>query len=70
VPTQGRVGKCLALRVVVLSGDLTFEMRGRKKETLRPGDAFYVPKGCEHRGFAATEETVRLISVCYPLGTP
>lgn len=52
----------------VLSGDLTLEMRGRKKETLRPGDAFYVPKGCEHRGFAATEETVRLITVRYPLG--
>ncbi len=52
----------------VLSGDLTLEMRGRKKETLRPGDAFYVPKGCEHRGFAATEEIVRLITVRYPLG--
>ena len=52
----------------VLSGDLTLEMRGRKKETLRPGDAFYVPRGCEHRGFAATEETVRLITFCHPLG--
>jgi len=49
----------------VLSGTLTLEVRGRKRETLRPGDAFYVPKGCEHRGFAA-EGTVRLITVCHP----
>jgi transcriptional regulator with XRE-family HTH domain len=50
----------------ILSGSLTLEIRGGEKETLRPGDAFYVPKGCEHRGFAATEETVRLIAVYYP----
>lgn len=51
----------------ILSGTLTLEVRGRKKETLRPGDAFYVPKGCQHRGFADTEETVRLIAVYYPV---
>jgi transcriptional regulator with XRE-family HTH domain len=50
----------------LLSGSLTLEVRGGEKETLRPGDAFYVPKGCEHRGFAATEETVRLITVYHP----
>ena len=38
-----------------------------EKETSRPGDAFYMPKGREHRGYATTEETVRLITVYYPV---
>ena len=50
----------------VLSGTLTLEMRGRSPQTLRPGDAFYVPKKTTHRGFATGAETVRLITVCYP----
>lgn len=50
----------------ILSGTLILEVRGRGKETLRPGDAFYVPKGREHRGFAATKEAVRLITVYHP----
>lgn len=50
----------------VLAGTLTLEIRGRDRQTLRPGDAFYVPQSTTHRGFAAEGETVRLITVCYP----
>ncbi len=50
----------------IISGSLVLEIKGRKKQTLRPGDAFYVSKGQEHRGFAASNEPVRLITVYYP----
>ena len=33
---------------------------------MRPGDAFYIPKGEEHRGFAADDEPVRLITIVLP----
>lgn len=49
----------------VLSGDLTLEIDGMPKKTLRPGDAFYVPKGVKHRGYVKSEP-VRLITVYSP----
>jgi transcriptional regulator with XRE-family HTH domain len=50
----------------VLAGTLRFETKGEKPRTLRAGDAFYVPKGVTHRGFAVGAEPVRLISLCSP----
>jgi transcriptional regulator with XRE-family HTH domain len=50
----------------VLSGNLTLEIKGRPKRMLRPGDACYIAKGQEHRGFAIEGDPVRLITVCYP----
>lgn len=50
----------------VISGSLTLELRGQDKRTVRTGDAFYVPKGMEHRGFAAEDAPVRLVTVYYP----
>jgi transcriptional regulator with XRE-family HTH domain len=50
----------------VLLGGLVLEVEGEPPQTLRPGDAFYVPKGTAHRGYAADGQPVRLISVCYP----
>ncbi len=50
----------------ILSGALVLEIQGKEKHpTLRPGDAFYIPRGCVHRGYAA-EEPVRLVTVYYP----
>lgn len=50
----------------VLSGQLILEVKGQSVKTLRPGDAFYVQPGTEHRGYAAPEEPVRLITVYSP----
>ena len=50
----------------VISGSLVLEIKGQQKQTLRPGDAFYVPKGLEHRGFAAGDAPARLVTVYYP----
>jgi len=50
----------------ILQGLLTFEIKGRPAEQLRPGDAFYVPRGLTHRGYAASDEPVRLVTVCTP----
>jgi transcriptional regulator with XRE-family HTH domain len=50
----------------LLAGILTLEIKGQPKQTLRPGDAFYIKKGQEHRGFAGDGEPVRLITVYYP----
>jgi transcriptional regulator with XRE-family HTH domain len=50
----------------ILSGQLILEVKGRPVKTLRPGDAFYVPADTEHRGYAAPEEPVRLITVYSP----
>jgi len=50
----------------VVAGSLTLEVRGRKPAVLRPGDAFYVSKGQDHRGFATGDEPARLITVCHP----
>lgn len=51
----------------VLSGTLILEIRGENPRTLRPGDAFYVPAGVFHRGYAARGDAVRLITATVPL---
>jgi len=50
----------------VLSGSLTLEVEGREKQSVRPGDAFYVPKGTSHRGYAVGNQPVRLVTVYHP----
>jgi mannose-6-phosphate isomerase-like protein (cupin superfamily) len=50
----------------ILSGSLALEVEGEKKKAVRPGDAFYVPKGTSHRGYAIGDEPVRLVSVYHP----
>jgi mannose-6-phosphate isomerase-like protein (cupin superfamily) len=50
----------------VLSGSLTLEIEGREKQHVRPGDAFYVPKGTSHRGYATGDKPVRLVTVYHP----
>ena len=50
----------------VLLGSLVLEVEGQPPQILRPGDAFYVPKGTAHRGYAKGDQPVRLVSVCYP----
>lgn len=50
----------------VLSGSLALELEGKRRQTVRPGDAFYVPKGTSHRGYALGDEPVRLVSVYHP----
>ena len=50
----------------VLSGSLILEVKGEKKRSLRTGDAFYLPKGTMHRGYAPEGEEARLITVSYP----
>ena len=50
----------------VISGNLVLEIQGEDKRTVRPGDAFYVAKGTEHRGFATGDAPARLITVYYP----
>jgi transcriptional regulator with XRE-family HTH domain len=50
----------------VLSGSLTLEIKKQPKQMVRPGDAFYIPKGEEHRGFAAGDEPVRIVTVYNP----
>jgi transcriptional regulator with XRE-family HTH domain len=50
----------------LLSGHMNFDIRGEDRIVLRPGDAFYIPKGVVHRGFAAHDEKVRLITVYSP----
>ena len=50
----------------VLSGNLVVEIKNRTAENLRPGDAFYIPSGTLHRGFAVGEEPVRLVTLFYP----
>ena len=50
----------------ILSGNLAMEIKNQPKQILRPGDAFYISKGQEHRGFATKDEPVRLVTVCHP----
>jgi transcriptional regulator with XRE-family HTH domain len=50
----------------VLAGTMRLEIKGKKPRILRPGDAFYIPKGTTHRGLAVGAEAVRLISLCCP----
>ncbi len=46
----------------VLSGELVLEIQGEAPRALRAGDAFYVPAGVSHRGYAAAGGAVRLIT--------
>lgn len=50
----------------VLSGELILEFQGEAPSVLRPGDAFYVPAGVSHRGYAAKDDAVRLITATVP----
>jgi transcriptional regulator with XRE-family HTH domain len=50
----------------VLAGNLTLELKAAGRKLLRPGDAFYVPKGTAHRGYATGADPVRLITVYHP----
>jgi transcriptional regulator with XRE-family HTH domain len=50
----------------LISGCLVLEIKGQEKQTLRPGDGFYIPKGLEHRGFATDDGPVRLVTAYYP----
>ncbi len=47
-------------------GALILEIQGEDPRTLRPGDAFYVPVGVAHRGYAAEGDAVRLITATVP----
>ena len=49
----------------VLAGELILSVRPGRRRRLRPGDAFYVSKSTEHRGYAA-DGPARLITVCSP----
>ena len=50
----------------ILSGGMVLEIQGGPKKTLRPGDAFYVPKDQRHRGYVAKDQPARLITVYSP----
>lgn len=50
----------------VLGGCLALELEGHPAQILRPGDAFYVPKGVAHRGYASGDQPVRLVTVYHP----
>jgi transcriptional regulator with XRE-family HTH domain len=47
----------------LISGELALELRDQPKRILRVGDAFYIPKGVEHRGYSVGEESARVITV-------
>lgn len=49
----------------ILSGSLLLDVKGGEPRTLRPGDAFYIERGVEHRGHAQ-DEPVRLITIYSP----
>ena len=50
----------------ILSGNLVLEIEKQPKQSLRPGDAFYIRKGQEHRGYATKDEPVRLVTTYHP----
>jgi len=50
----------------VVSGAIRLEIENEGEFTLRPGDAFYVPRNTVHRGFAVGDEPARIITVCHP----
>jgi transcriptional regulator with XRE-family HTH domain len=50
----------------VLSGELVLDIQGEASRTLRAGDAFYVPAGVSHRGYASAREPARLITAAIP----
>ncbi len=47
----------------IVSGNLEFEIKDKKKKLLRTGDAFYIPAGLEHRGYVVGDEPSRVITV-------
>jgi len=51
----------------VLEGKFVLEIEGEDQKTLRTGDAFYVPAGVAHRGYAEKGEDARLITVYTPV---
>lgn len=50
----------------LLSGTLVMEIEGQPKQTLRPGDAFYIKKGLVHRGYAGEDKPARVITAITP----
>lgn len=50
----------------LVSGHFAIEIRGERPRTLRPGDAFYIPRGVEHRGYAVGRQKARLTTAHYP----
>lgn len=50
----------------VIQGTMHLEIQDEGIVTLRPGDAFYVPRDTMHRGFAVGDEPARVITVCHP----
>jgi len=51
----------------VLEGQFLLEIEGQEAKVLRPGDAFYVPPGTAHRGYAEKGQEARLITVYSPM---
>ena len=52
--------------ICVLTGCLVLDVKAEEKRTLRAGNAFYLCKGTAHRGYAAGDQEVRLITASYP----
>ena len=50
----------------ILAGKMELDIEGRDRQTLRPGDSFYIPMGTVHRGWALGDEPARLITVYDP----
>lgn len=50
----------------LLAGELILEIRGQARRIVRTGDAFYVPQGTEHRGYARGPAPARLVTVHAP----
>lgn len=50
----------------ILAGNMMLEVRPKPARRLRPGDAFYIPAGMAHRGYACGGEPARLITVTLP----
>ncbi len=50
----------------VISGGFVLEIAPKAKHVLRAGDAFHVPKGVKHRGYASREGPARVVTVFSP----
>jgi len=50
----------------IISGSLVLELKGAARKTLRPGDAFYIPRGRKHRGYCTGDEPARLVTMYSP----
>lgn len=55
-----------ALGGYVVSGEMLLEVQGEAPQRLRPGDAFFVPRGCPVRGRCAENAPVRVLTVFSP----